>query len=172
MTNKNNHTHMKKNLFLLPLLMVGLIMTSCQSKTQRTYSGDYSYNTSGILSISIAKDTLHVTHTERGSMRIVPLANEDNKVMIIRTSLEGKVTRLYGTFSGDELLIKPYEYQVNYAEYEGTIGNLVSTKTETVRVDSEGEVYHSGNDVTIVLTENYTGEHIHASKVMTVAEKY
>ena len=152
--------------------MMGLLMTSCQSKTERTYAGDYSYNTSGVLNIYAQKDTIHVTHTERGSMRVVPLADEKNKVMIIRTSLEGKVTRLYGTFSGDELVIKPYEYQVNYAEYEGVVGNLISTKTETVRVDCEGEVYHSGNDVTIVLTENYTGEHIHASKVMTVAEKY
>lgn len=152
--------------------MMGLLMTSCQSKTERTYAGDYSYNTSGVLNIYAQKDTIHVTHTERGSMRVVPLADEKNKVMIIRTSLEGKVTRLYGTFSGDELVIKPYEYQVNYAEYEGVVGNLISTKTETVRVNCEGEVYHSGNDVTIVLTENYTGEHVHADKVMTVAEKY
>lgn len=152
--------------------MMGLLMTSCQSKTERTYAGDYSYNTSGVLNIYAQKDTIHVTHTERGSMRVVPLADEKNKVMIIRTSLEGKVTRLYGTFSGDELVIKPYEYQVNYAEYEGVVGNLISTKTETVRVNCEGEVYHSGNDVTIVLTENYTGEHVRADKVMTVAEKY
>lgn len=163
---------MKKNLFLLILLMTGLILSSCQSKTERTYAGDYSYNTSGLMSIYVSKDTVHVTHTERGSMRIVPLADEKNKVMIIRTSLEGKVTRMYGTFVGDELIIKPYEYQVNYAEYEGVVGNLISTKTETVRVDCEGEVYQTGHDVTIVLTETYTGQHVRADKVMTVAEKY
>lgn len=151
---------------------MGLIMTSCQSKTQRTYSGDYSYNTSGLMSIYVIKDTVHVTHTERGSMRIVPLADEDNKVMIIRTSLEGKVTRLYGTFVEDKLQIQPYEYQVNYAEYEGAVGNLLSTKTETVRVDCEGELYHTGNNTTIVLIESYTGPHVHAENVMTVAEKY
>lgn len=162
---------MKKILFLFTLLM-GLLLTSCQSKTERTYAGDYSYNTSGVMDIYVPKDTVHVTHTERGSMRVVPLADEKNKVMIVRTSLEGKVTRLYGTFSGDELIIKPYEYQVNYAEFEGVVGNLFSTKTETVRVNCEGEVYHSGNDVTIVLTESYTGAHVRADKVMTVAEKY
>lgn len=105
-------------------------------------------------------------------MRFVPLVDEDNNVMIVRTSLEGKVTRMYGTFIDDELVIQPYEYQVNYAEYEGVIGNLINTNTETVRVNCEGEVYHSGNDVTIVLTETYTSEHVHADKVMTIAEKY
>lgn len=163
---------MKKNLFLLPLMMISLMMASCQTKTERIYAGDYSYNTSGIMDIYASKDTVHVTHTERGSMRVIPLADDDNKVMIIRTSLEGKVTRLYGTFIGDELIIKPYEYQVNYTEYEGVIGNLLTTKTETVRVDCEGEVYETGRDVTIVLTETYTGQHVRADKVMTVAEKY
>lgn len=153
-------------------MMMGLIMTSCQSDTERIYGGDYSYSTSGALKIYTAKDTIRVTHTERGSMRIVPLADEDNKAMIIRTSLEGKVTRMYGTFVGEELIIKPYEYQVNYAEYEGVVGNLFNTKTETVRVDCEGVVYHTGDDVTIVLTESYTGEHVRADNVMTVAEKY
>lgn len=163
---------MKKNLFLFILMMAGLILSSCQSKTERTYAGDYSYNTSGLMNIYMSKDTVNVTHTERGSMRIVPLADDDNKVMIIRTSLEGKVTRLYGTFVGDELIIKPYEYQVNYAEYDGIVGNLMNSKTENVRVDCEGEVYLTGRDVTIILTETYTGQHVHANKVMTVAEKY
>lgn len=152
--------------------MMTMMMVSCQSKTERTYAGDYSYNTSGILSIYASKDTARITHTERGSMRVIPLVDEDNKVMIIRTALDGKVTRLYGTFVGDELVIKPYEYQINYAEYEGVVGNLLSTKTETVRVDCEGEVYQAGNDVTIVLTETYTGQHVRADKVITVAEKY
>lgn len=153
-------------------MIMGLMMASCQSDAERLYAGDYSYNTSGVMDIYVAKDTLHVTHTERGSMRIVPLVDEKDKVMIVRTSLDGKVTILYGTFVGDEMIVKPYEYQVNCAEYEGVVGNLLSSKTETVRVDCEGEVYHNGQDVTIVLTETYTGEHVHADKVMTVAEKY
>lgn len=148
------------------------MLTSCQSKTERMYSGDYSYNTSGVVDIYQQKDTVHVTHTERGSMRIIPLADEANKVMIIRTSLDGKVTRMYGTFVGEELVVKPYEYQINYTEYEGVVGNLFNSKTELVRVNCEGEVYQSGNDVTIVLTESYSGEHVRADKVMTVAEKY
>lgn len=166
------YTYMKKNLFLFGLILMGFLMTSCQSKMARTYGGDYSYNTSGVMNIYQQKDTIHVTYTERGSMRIIPLAEDDNKVMIVRTSLDGKVSRMNGTFVGDELVIKPYECQVNYAEYEGVLGNMLSTKTETIRVDCEGEVYHSGNDVTIVLTETYTGEHVRADKVMTVAEKY
>lgn len=152
--------------------MMGLLLCSCQTKTERLYGGDYSYNTSGVMDIYALKDTVRVTHSERGSMRVVPLTDEDNKVMIIRTALDGKVTRMYATFMGDELVVKPYEYQVSYAEYEGVVGNLFSTKTEMVRVDCEGEVYRSGNDVTIILTESYTGQHVHADKIMTVAEKY
>lgn len=101
---------MKRNLFLC--LMVMILLSSCQ-KEVRKFEGDYSYKISGSITV-ITEDSSYVRLLENkiGQMNIVPVKDDDSRVMITMNESAGRVDVLYGTVSGNQLTLDPYSFSM------------------------------------------------------------
>jgi hypothetical protein len=137
-----------KNIKTVVILMIGIItFSSCKKEGSELFEGDYTYNTSGEVTVTTDNSSYPVKLNNRtGQMQIIAMDGE-NRVMIIKTSLTGNVTKGYATISGDEITFEPTIFSENI-----TLNNL--TGTATITDNATGKIY---NNNTIVINEIYDG---------------
>ena len=138
---------MKKTsvILLAVLMMVG--MTSCRKKEIKQFLGDYTYKTSG--SITVETDTADVNIpllNSTGQIDIVDTGKK-NKVVIIKTSLTGKVETFNATINDDKIVFDTQTSMETFSLGSTTLGGTLITKS------AEGKIL----DDHIIIREKYNG---------------
>ena len=166
---------MKKNNFkICALLMLScLFLSSCQKEGVKVFKGDYTYKTSGKITVSIGGIPNPVNLLNKtGQMDIIDIGEED-RVMVVKTSLTGNVTSGYATIDGDQIAFDP-------VTFNETLILLVENGTATITSRASGKIY---DDNTIIINETYDGTFagqgsflnvtgtISSDSVLTVAER-
>lgn len=166
---------MKKNNFkICALLMLScLFLSSCQKEGVKVFKGDYTYKTSGKITVSIGGIPNPVNLLNKtGQMDIIDIGEED-RVMVVKTSLTGNVTSGYATIDGDQIAFDP-------VTFNETLILLVENGTATITSRASGKIY---DDNTIIINETYDGTFagqgsflnvtgtISGDSVLTVAER-
>ncbi|HOV10406.1 MAG TPA: hypothetical protein PLT47_08935 [Bacteroidales bacterium] len=138
----------KNNLKICALLMLScLFLSSCQKEGVKVFKGDYTYKTSGKITVSIGGIPNPVKLlNQTGQMDIIDIG-EDDRVMVVKTSLTGNVTSGYATIDGDQITFDP----VTSTE---TIILLVENGTATITSHASGKIY---DEKTIIINETYDG---------------
>lgn len=138
---------MKKNIYCVALLAMILMLGSC-NKAVDPLVGDYSYKTSGTVSVQTSTDTTtHQLAETYGQMNIIDLHSDDS-IMIVMNEWEGKV------------------YTIKCVAHEG--GYIIPQYVKSIRINgltsiyNKYDVYASGTATiydkkTIVIHETYTG---------------
>ena len=90
-----------------------LFFYSCQKEGVKSFLGDYSYKTSGVVNV----DSNGVSYTFKlpdkiGHISIVEL-NKDS-VLIIKNEMMGEVQTLQAKVDGDSIFINSYEKQLSF----------------------------------------------------------
>jgi len=130
---------------ILILAVLSLSLTSCKTN-RRPFIGEYTYQTSGSLSIGLATEDIDVPITDRmGQMQIMK-GDEKGKITIIKASITGEIKQLTGSISGDEITIDEYTYEKEI-------------KTDSINGKAKLNYTAKGRlrDNTIVLEDNYSG---------------
>ena len=163
-----------KNIKKTLLLMIGIIIfSSCKKEGSELFEGNYTYNTSGEVTVTTDNSSYPVKLNNRtGQMQIIAM-DDENRVMIIKTSLTGNVSKGYATISGDEITFEPNTFSENI-----TLNYL--TGTTTVTNNATGKIY---DDNTIVINEIYDGTFagyenalsvtgtVNGNKILTIAKR-
>lgn len=155
------------------LMMSCLFLSSCQKEGVKVFKGDYTYKTSGEVTVSIGGIPNPVKLlNQTGQMDIIDIG-EDDRVMVVKTSLTGNVTSGYATIDGDQITFDP----VTFTE---TLILVVENGTATITSRATGKIY-DGNK--IIINETYDGTFagqgaylnvtgtISGDSVLTVAER-
>ncbi len=164
----------KNNLKTCALLMLScLFLSSCQKEGVQVFKGDYTYKTSGEITLTVGGIPNPVKLVNQtGQMDIIDIG-EDDRVMVIKTSLTGNVTNGYATIDGDQITFDP-------VTSKETIILLVENGTATITSRASGKIY-DGN--TIIINETYDGTFagqgvnlnvtgtISGDSILTVAER-
>lgn len=143
---------MKKNVTVLSITLLFLMLASCSKDEVKPFLGDYTYNTSGTVVLNMSGFPLEVSvPNNTGQMHIIDI-DEENRVMVQKTSLAGTVSVGYATIDGDDITFEAVT--TTEAIFTGTqYVNATITSTGT------GTMYE---DKTIIVSEKYTGTFIGA----------
>lgn len=134
-----------------------LTLASCQKSGLRLFRGDYSFKTSGNVTMKkllSENDSIPVSFTvklanEIGQLQISDLGNEKDSVLVVINTMGGDVVVTHAFCDGNEIFLKDF-----------TKRNLVFTGDSImlkngVRVWASGEIYESN---TIILNMVYDGK--------------
>lgn len=138
---------MKKTIFCMAFIAIIFMLNSC-NKAVDPLVGDYSYKTSGSVSVQTSTDTTtHQLADSYGQMNIIDLHSEDS-IMIVINEWEGKVYTLKGIAHEGGYIIPRYTKTIKINGLSG-----INNKYD-VYVTGTATIY---DKKTIVIHENYTG---------------
>lgn len=152
------------------MIFAAALLCLCSCNKAKVFTGDYSYKTSGTLTIS-RSDTTEIPYdlNRIGQLSVIDLKSSDkDSVLLVFNELTGGVTTVRAKVDGDSLRIVPYTKNISVA-----IG-LQSADCE-IEVSGRGVRY----DDIIMLDETYNGEakndtvtiKIHGNHISTVANR-
>lgn len=147
---------MKRILFIL---ICGLLaFTSCQKRGMNLFRGDYSFKTSGSVTLDeivpVGETTEPASYTvslpnEIGQLEISALGNEKDSVVVVMNTMGGEVVVTHAFCKDNEIFLK--DFTKNTLLFTG---DSITLKNE-VRVKASGQMYE---DNTIILNMIYDGE--------------
>jgi uncharacterized Zn ribbon protein len=147
---------MKRILFIL---ICGLLaFTSCQKRGMNLFRGDYSFKTSGSVTldeiVAVGETTEPASYTvslpnEIGQLEISALGNEKDSVVVVMNTMGGEVVVTHAFCKDNEIFLK--DFTKNTLLFTG---DSITLKNE-VRVKASGQMYE---DNTIILNMIYDGE--------------
>ena len=147
---------MKKTIIIAFFALLAL--SSCQTKGMQLFRGDYSFKTSGSVTmdeIVPEDDTIEpISYTislpnEIGQLQISDLGNEKDSLLVVMNTMGGEVIVTHAFSEGNEIFLK------NFAKNTLLFsGDSITLKNE-VRVQASGQMYE---DNTIILNMIYDGE--------------
>jgi len=158
--------NMKKNTIKMvaPLMLACLLLVSCKKEGVKVFEGDYTYKTSGNVVVKINGMNIPVSlinHT--GQLDIIDIG-EDDKVQIVKTSLEGNVSTYNATINDDEIDFDPTTFtEIIMLGTSGSYGIGIITSKAT------GKIY---NKNTIIINEVYQGTYINSDSLNTMGTIY
>lgn len=163
-----NFIQMQKNInkikIMVPLIMVCLLLASCKKEGVKVFEGEYTYKTSGNVVVTINGTNIPVSlinHT--GQLDIIDIG-EDDKVQIVKTSLEGNVSTYNATINDDEIGFDPTTFsEIIVLGTSGAYGTGIITSKAT------GKIY---NKNTIIINEVYQGTYIGSDSLHTMGTIY
>jgi len=137
----------RKPIALWCLALIAITMVSCSKDEVKPFLGDYTYNTSGTIVLNMSGIPLQLSvPNNTGQMHIISI-DEDDRVMIQKTSLAGTVSVGYATIDDDEITFEPVT--TTEAVFTGQ-----QYLTATITSTGNGKIY---DGKTIVINEKYTG---------------
>ena len=149
---QNQHT-MKKTIIIV---ILGLIcFASCQKKNAPLFRGDYSFKTSGSVTMDeIDPEDEPTTYTvslpnEIGQLEISDLDNGKDSVLVVMNTMGGEVVVTHAFCDGNEIFLKDFTKSTLLFT-----GDSITLKNE-VRVQAQGQMYE---DNTLILNMVYDGE--------------
>ena len=144
---------MKKTIIIAVLALLAL--TACQKKNAPLFRGDYSFKTSGSVTLDeIDPQDEPVSYTvslpnEIGQLEISDLDNGKDSVLVVMNTMGGEVVVTHARCEGNEIFLK--DFTKNTLLFTG---DSLTLKNE-VRVQASGQMYE---DNTIILNMIYNGE--------------
>ena len=158
---------MKKPFLPIAFLML-LVLTSCQKKGVRLFQGDYSYKTSG--SVTVAETASENTTTplafginlknELGHLEIVNLDKENDSVLVVMNAMGGNVDVARAHTEDDRIRFADFTKKLHVVNLD------LSLDFECpVTVHAEGNIY-DGN--LLLLKMQYEGEYAIMNKVYAI----
>ena len=155
---------MKKTCLLFALC--GLIaFTSCQKSGMHLFRGDYSFKTSGSVTMDeIDPEGEPASYTvslpnEIGQLEISALGNEKDSVVVVMNTMGGEVIVTHAFCDGNEIFLK--DFTKNTLLFTG---DSITLKNE-VRVQASGQMYE---DNTLILNMIYDGEAETSERAFTI----
>jgi len=144
---------------IVVLMLQTMLLTSCSKDEIKPFMGDYTYNTSGTVVLNMSGIPLQVSlPNNTGQMDIIDI-DEDNRVMVKKTSLTGTVTIGYASIDGDDITFEPVTTtQAIFTGQQYLTATITSTGT--------GKIYEKN---TLVIHEKYTGTFIGAGSDINVS---
>ncbi len=147
---------MKKSLFAFALLV--LLCSSCQREVKK-YVGDYSYKTSGVITITEEDGTeSQQLISKNGQMNIRQdnTSDDANRVMITMNEMSGTSRITYGTIADGVLTFDPNSFETSFSIDSGsTIFGTEQYYTYIFHIDATG-TGHLTDDI-LTISEQWTG---------------
>ena len=143
---------MKKTLLIVCCL---LALASCQKKNAPLFRGDYSFKTSGSVTLDeINAEDEPASYTvslpnEIGQLEISDLDNGKDSVLVVMNTMGGEVVVTHAFCEGNEIFLK--DFTKNTLLFTG---DSITLKND-VRVQAIGQMYE---DNTLILNMIYEGE--------------
>ena len=144
---------MKRILFILICSLIAF--TSCQKSGMHLFRGDYSFKTSGSVTLDeIDPEDKPVSYTvslpnEIGQLEISALDNDKDSVLVVMNTLGGEVVVTHAFCDGNEIYLK--NFTKNTLLFTG---DSLTLKND-LRVSASGQMYE---DNTLILNMVYDGE--------------
>jgi len=147
---------MKKTIIITVFALLAL--TSCQKSGMQLFRGDYSFKTSGSVTmdeiVPEGETTDPVSYTvslpnEIGQLQISDLGNEKDSLLVVMNTMGGEVIVTHAFCDGNEIFLK--DFAKNTLLFTG---DSITLKNE-VHVKASGQMYE---DNTIILNMFYDGE--------------
>jgi hypothetical protein len=148
---------MKKGIFCILCCLVAMV--SCQKSGINAFQGDYSFKSSGVVSVqrttpiispSIVPPTFNFTlPNEIGQLEIRALDRREKSVVVVMNYMNDEVIVVNGTCDGQTITLN--EFQRN--GFSISVDSYVSSRC-FVNVKAEGRIY---DDNTIVFNMVYSG---------------
>lgn len=151
------------------ILICGL--TACKKST-KPFVGEYTYQTDGKITISLATEDVDIPWSGVGQMQILKDKDEKGKVIIVKKSLSGDISTYGASISGNEITVDEYtiEKEINapnvsdISSLSDIIDQILGNSTRAnednafkgkakITVNSKGRLY----DNTIIFEETYSG---------------
>ena len=148
---------MKK--ILIFSILCSIILCSCQKKGIDAFQGDYSFKTSGTVTVqrqaSILDTVTHAAYTfnlpnEIGQLNISTLDKHNDSVLVVLNYLNGEVIVTQGYCQGQAITLKSFQRNA----LNLNIDAQTSVKSP-IKVRAEGTIY---DDNTIVFDMTYRGK--------------
>lgn len=160
--------YMKKWINIAAVL---LLLCSC-SKNADLFDGDYSYKTSGSVSVTLGTSGMIDVplSSEIGTMTIERLYKErDDSVLIIKNKFSGGVTIMKAASAGDSLVLAPY-----YKSFDMLVGT--TRYAVSVKVTGVGYLYNKSLVINEVYdgsltTDNVPAGILHGDDIITVGQR-
>jgi len=157
---------MKKQILIAVFAL--LAFTSCQKSGTNLFRGDYSFKTSGSVTMDEivpegetyepSSYTVSLPN-EIGQLEISDLGDETDSLLIVMNTLGGEVIVTHAFCDGDEIFLK--EFTKNTLLFTG---DSITLKNE-VRVQASGQMYE---DNTLILNMIYDGEAETSERAFTI----
>ena len=145
-----------------------MALASCQKKNAPLFRGDYSFKTSGSVTmdeiVPIGETYEPVSYTvslpnEIGQLEISDLDNGKDSVLVVMNTMGGEVVVTHAFCDGNEIFLK--DFTKNTLLFTG---DSITLRNE-VRVQASGQMYE---DNTIILNMIYDGEAETAERVFSI----
>jgi hypothetical protein len=157
---------MKKQILIAVFAL--LAFTSCQKSGTNLFRGDYSFKTSGSVTMDEivpegetyepSSYTVSLPN-EIGQLEISDLGDENDSLLVVMNTLGGEVIVTHAFCDGDEIFLK--EFTKNTLLFTG---DSITLKNE-VRVQASGQMYE---DNTLILNMIYDGEAETSERAFTI----
>ena len=157
---------MKKQVLITVFAL--LAFSSCQKSGMNLFRGDYSFKTSGgvtmdeiipeVETYEPASYTVSLPN-EIGQLEISDLGDEEDSLLVVMNILGGEVIVTHAFCDGDEIFLK--DFTKNTLLFTG---DSITLKNE-VRVQASGQMYE---DNTIILNMIYDGEAETSERTFTI----
>lgn len=141
---------------ILSILICGLLtFSACQKKGLQLFRGDYSFKTSGSITMDeIDSEDEPASYTvslpnEIGQLEISDLGNGKDSLLVVMNTMGGEVVVTHAYCDGNQIFLKDFSKSTLLFT-----GDSITLKNE-VRVQASGQMYE-GN--TIILNMIYDGE--------------
>ena len=141
---------------IIPIVICGLMaLASCQKKNAPLFRGDYSFKTSGSVTLDeINTEDEPASYTvslpnEIGQLEISALDNGKDSVLVVMNTMGGEVVVAHALCKDNEIFLR--DFKKNTLLFTG---DTITLKNE-VRVHATGQMYE---DNTLILNMTYDGE--------------
>ena len=157
---------MKKTIIIAFLTLLAL--ASCQKKNAPLFRGDYSFKTSGSVTLDEIVpegDTIEPVSfvvnlpNEIGQLEISDLDNGKDSVLVVMNTMGGEVVVTHAFCKDNEIFLR--DFKKNALLFTG---DSITLKNE-VHVQASGQMYE---DNTLILNMNYDGEAETSERAFTI----
>ena len=151
---------------ILLIFICGLFaLASCQKSGMHLFRGDYSFKTSGTVTLDeIDPEDEPASYTvglpnEIGQLEISALGNDRDSLLVVMNTMGGEVVVTHALCDGNEIFLK--DFTKNTLLFTG---DSITLRNE-VRVQASGQMYE---DNTIILNMVYDGEAETAERLFSI----
>ena len=151
---------------ILLIFICGLFaLASCQKSGMHLFRGDYSFKTSGSVTLDeIDPEDEPASYTvglpnEIGQLEISALGNDRDSLLVVMNTMGGEVVVTHALCDGNEIFLK--DFTKNTLLFTG---DSITLRNE-VRVQASGQMYE---DNTIILNMVYDGEAETAERLFSI----
>ena len=151
---------------ILLIFICGLFaLASCQKSGMHLFRGDYSFKTSGTVTLDeIDPKDEPASYTvglpnEIGQLEISALGNDRDSLLVVMNTMGGEVVVTHALCDGNEIFLK--DFTKNTLLFTG---DSITLRNE-VRVQASGQMYE---DNTIILNMVYDGEAETAERLFSI----